>query len=272
MRAAAVVLVFLLAGCGDKSQVNDEPVQEAEVALLQGAVVDASITPIANARLEVSGLEGNFSSDEGGLFRIEVDPGTYLVTAHKAGFQAAQVEAVANAKVTITMVRNLTITPFVEATTWEGFIACSARVGTADLGQTIGVNACNGVADQDVEHMHEFPTGAPQWFQTELVWESTQVVGDELSLTAGVPDCLDTSEKLRADGPSPQMYFMDSWVVSAYSLDEGTNACSRVFAFTSGTAADVAGAQVQQRFATFSHSFYHTEPAPGWMFSIDGAP
>jgi len=222
------------------------------------------------------GHNNTATSDAGGAWRIDdLASGTYMVRGSKDGFQASEAQATVrpgeSSDVRLELLQVLGDAPFVEPTTWSGFIECSVRVGTGGAGGSVGINACDDIGRQDVNNAHDFTRGTPQWFQVELQWESSQLAGSDLSLIVGPEDCTDT-DYLRRDGPSPLMYFMDRFELGARGIGDEHGLCSRVFAWTSGDLQHVAGAQVQQEFAGFTHAFYNMVPPKGWLFVVDGTP
>ena len=269
-----LVLAVALSGCSDPSTAAEAPADDAKTQL-QGVLVDGAIVPIADANITLVGGNTTTTTDASGAWRLDVEPGRWILEASKPGYITVQTTSVAVAgtavKVPITMVKAQGLTPFVVSGTWEGFVECSTRIGTGGASGSLGINACNDVGRQDVDHATSFPDGTPTWFQNELSWQSTQIGGNELSLVVGPEACNDV-KWYRADGPSPLAVDMDSFELAARGMGEDAGLCSRVFTWTSGALAHLAGVQLQQGFSTFSHAFYHFEPPQGWLFIVDGPP
>lgn len=267
-----LLVALLLAGCTkDPSSVQVDDLTGG----LTGTVVDGAIVPLAGVNITVLGVGLNTTSDDNGAWSIGgLEPGAYRLQARLNGFGETQVDATVAAgelaTVAVRMQRLQTATPFIVQSTWEGFIECSLRLGSAGASGSVGLNVCDDVGRQDSSHAHEFPDGTPTWFQSELLWESTQIAGSELSLLGGPEACVDP-KWYRMDGPSPLWYDMSEAELLARGIGPEQGLCSRVFTWTSGDLADVVGAQLQQGFTNFSHAFYHMEPAPGWLFVEDGA-
>lgn len=268
-----MLLLVVLSGCTKDASEVAPP--DATTGALRGTVVDTAIVPVANATVALQGTNVTTTSGADGSWAIgNLAAGIYLIETSGEGFVPAQSEGRVvvgeTATITITLDRVQTTAPFVVQETWEGFIECSTRVGTGGASGSVGLNVCDDVGRQDANHAHEFPDGTPTWFQNELVWESTQVAGSELSLLAGPASCADPKWN-RMDGPSPLWFDMDRFELAARGLGTDLGMCSRVFTWTSGDVAHVAGVQLQQSFSSFSHAFYHMEPTEGWLFAVNGA-
>lgn len=268
------MLAFVLSGCSDPSGAAEAPEADTPTTL-HGILLDPAIVPVEGATVRLVGTNESLVTGVDGAWRFTVEPGSHVLEAEKDGYVAVQTTATAVAgaqvKVAMTLAKAQGVTPFVVSGTWEGFVECSTRVGTGGASGSLGINACNDVGRQDVDHATSFPDGTPTWFQNELAWESTQVGGSELSLVVGPEACNDV-KWYRADGPSPLAVDMDSFELAARGMGEDAGLCSRVFTWTSGDLAHLAGVQVQQGFSTFSHAFYHFEPPKGWLFVVDGPP
>lgn len=282
MRAAFLVLCLLLAGCSDPSKTSQapEPVGPS-TGSLGGIVVDPAIIPLEGVRLRLEGHDENVTTDALGAWRMDgLEPGSYFLHAALDGFSPIQTGATVTAgeltEVTLELVPNQTAEPFVVPTQWRGFIDCSVRIGTGGASGSIGVNACNelgtqGVGQQDVERIHSFPEGTPDFFQTELQWDKTTTGGNDLALMVGPDTCADPKYSWTSGG-SPLWYAMDAFELGARQVGPDTALCTRVFAATSGDLQYVAGFQFQQGFDAFSHAFYNMQPEPGWLFVVDGPP
>ena len=281
MRASLLLLVaFLLAGCSDPSTVQPAVEPTAQTGSLTGIVVDTAIVPLAGVQVRLEGHEEAVTTDALGAWRLDaLEPGSYFLHATKDGFAPIQTGAAVTAgevtDVALEMVANVTEEPFIVPTTWKGFLDCSVRVGTAGASGSVGLNACNelgtqGVGQQDVERIHEFPEGAPDFFQTEIRWDKTQTGGNDLAIMVGPEDCTDPKYSWTSGG-SPQWYDLDNFELDARGVGPDTALCTRVFAATSEDLMYLAGFQFQQGFEGYSHAFYNTAPPAGWLFVVDGA-
>lgn len=282
VRAPVLLLCLLLAGCSDAAPGEDaEPLEATPTTgVLRGVVVDASVTPVEGA--EVALVNGNDTTrtDASGLFGFDgLEPGIHFLRVEKDGFFGVEAQAAVRAgeaepeRVRIGLVRDPDQTPFVESSTWTGFIQCSVRVETVALGPA-GVAVCSAGEptvdlDDDVFHALSFG-GAPEWVQTDLEWTSTQPLGDEMSLRYGPDSCEDTKWGA-SEGPSPLTVSMPRVLLEDKGVGAGTGLCVRVFVWVSDAAADLVGAGVQQDFEAFTHAFYNFQPREGWSFPEDGA-
>ncbi|MGB1586616.1 MAG: carboxypeptidase-like regulatory domain-containing protein [Thermoplasmatota archaeon] len=282
MRAILLVLSLLLAGCSDPSSTSPVPAAPGPTTgSLSGIVVDPAIIPLEGVRLWLDGQDRNVTTDNLGTWRMDgLEPGSYFLFAARDGFQPIQTGASVTAgevtEVALEMVPNMTAEPFSVPTQWRGFIDCSLRIGTGGASGSVGLNACNelgtqGLGQQDVERIHEFPEGAPDFFQTEVQWEKTQTGGNDLAIMVGPDTCADPKYRWTS-GASPLWYAMDAFELNARQVGPDAPLCTRVFAATSGDLQYVAGFQFQQGFDAYSHAFYNFEPEDGWLFVMDGPP
>lgn len=278
----ALVTAFLLAGCGDPSDVQETvEAPGPTVGSLAGIVVDTAIVPLEGVQVRVEGQESQDVTDADGAWRIDnLAPGSYFLFAVKDGLETIQTGATVVAgevtQVALEMRYNVTAEPFVVPTHWKGFIDCSIRVGTGGTGGSVGLNVCNpvgeqGLGQQNVNRVHHFPEGAPDFFQTEIQWQATQTGGSDLAVMVGPEDCTDPKYYWTSGG-SPLWYTMDAFELTARGVGPDVSMCTRVFASTSADLLYTAGFQFQQGFDGYSHAFYNTEPPKGWLFVVDGAP
>ncbi len=291
---AFLLLATALAGCADSAPAQtagseEEAFQELEgeatatTGLIRGVVVDEAIVPIAGATIKIKALDLETTSNDMGAFLFsDLEPGTYFMDVSKLGYDKVQAQQKVEAGVAKPPVVRVQLTsdpsslPFAVPIVWNGFIECSLRAGTANMAGSVGLNACNGVGQQDVNFPHGDIGADPQYVQAEMLWDSTQSSGDELSLVVGPPDCRDV-KYTRADGPSPLIYGLNAEKLVAPSGSWGPvgpdqSICTRVFTYTSGTLAHLWGMQVQQQFEVYIHTFYGFTPTEGWKFSTDGEP
>src|SRR5688572_24733399 len=149
-RAAAVVLIVLLAGCsggGEGAEAADDGFDDLEVEVsattgaIRGIVVDERITPIEGAGITLRGpnVEQTATSDAEGRFSFStLAPGTYFLEVASLLHQSAQttvdvVAGVAEPPITkVLLSRLFTQEPFVEQYKHDGFIQCNqAGIGYA---------------------------------------------------------------------------------------------------------------------------------------------
>jgi hypothetical protein len=106
-----------------------------------------------------------------------------------------------------------------------------------------------------------------------MVWDSTQELGDQLTLVVGPPDCRDVKYG-RSDGESPRPLGLNATTLAAEDVTTGDEGglCYRVFTWYSDQAAGMAGATLQQKYTVNFVQFYNFEPPAGYLFSEMGEP
>jgi hypothetical protein len=241
-----------LAGCagggGDKADPSkDVDFTELDLqatdttGIIRGLVVDVAVRPIADVTLDLRGADTTKTtkSNADGAFGFDgLPPGDYFIVANKSGYVGAQqstqvVAGVAEpAIVKVLLEADPSTTPYVEVQHLDGFIQCSVRPGFIGL-------QC-GLTDEDIVNA-EYPFArVPEFIQSEMVWESTQAFGDELSLAirclpGGDPvgRCPDGQLTItRAEGKSPQVARINRTAVDNWTLGpEGDPMSISVFAF-----------------------------------------
>lgn len=286
-RASALIPVLLLlataiAGCSGSNTTAqagrsstdsiENAVSEVTVhatpttGVIRGVVVDAAIRPLSKVTLTVATREKTLTTNStaSGAFGFQgLQPGTYLVKAHKVSFQDQQVSVEVVAGVSEPRATKIQLSddpkgrPYYDAMVFKGFIECSATspaVGVAlcsvpNIGPAIvAILTCNGPLvpgtppppctqpsniTADAFAVRYYPVQTPQWMQSELVWSSTQSLGAELSLaysyTPGA--CGGFYCDHGAKGTSPVLVSVNATQVPVV-LNQGsnnTNAFVRVF-------------------------------------------
>jgi hypothetical protein len=239
--AASGLLSLTLAGCtggGGAAEptptvdFTDLDLQATETTgVIRGIVVDTAVRPVPDVSIELRGADQTRTtkSNADGAFGFEaLPPGDYFLTANRTGFIQAQsstqvVAGVAEPPIVkILLEADPTQQPYVEVHLFSGFIECSVRPMILAL-------QC-GVTDVDVVH-EEYPLAQPPGFiVSEMIWESTQAAGDELSLSIRcLPGDSDPAEKCpegqrgiaRSEGKSPQVARINQTLIEQWAL--GTN-------------------------------------------------
>lgn len=280
---AMALLLVTLAGCSedepdpaDPGPVPDRVAQGKGV--IRGVVIDAAITPVADATVavEAAGLSVRTDADGAFLF-VDVEPGTHFLTVSKPGWSSAQqsVEVVADVKappvVKVQLQQVPGTRPVATTQSMEGFIACS-------YGTVLLYGSCAaGAAEQTVL---QFPfEGIPAAIQVEVVWESTQPSGDNLYLIEAVcpdEDCPASGEN-NIDGfpsrfeegtrQSPAVARADSAFIQGRDLPGRGVLAVDVSADGPALATGVA---LDQAFTVYATFFYNMQPMDGWTFLEDG--
>jgi hypothetical protein len=285
----------------------------ATTGVLRGVVVDSAVRPIAGVRIAAAGPERASRSAETnaeGAFGLDgLAPGDWFVTANKSGYVQTQQSAAVVAGladppiVKFLLEADASTVPFVSTFTFDGFIECSFR------GVVIGFALCTsaGLPNDRFTESYE-PTAVPDWWQSEMVWESTQAFGSDLSLDisclSGDPCPNGQVLIARQEGPSPLTAAFNRTTAEAFLIGKGQPVDVRVFAFgrsdtdvvddnstnqqlnsTSGGAVECVewpavfescmrfggvGLIAQQSFKVYSNEFHFYTPPEGWRFVNDG--
>lgn len=247
MRSPAIALLLaslVLAGCSDAKNATPEPEADFEdfgleasdtTGILRGVVIDEAIRPIAGVQIVLIGPDTNRTmlTREDGLFGFDgLAPGDYFVSASKLGFTAIQSSGRVQAGVKepspikIQLTADPSTRPYVQLYHLDAFMTCSAR--PMFIGIQCGFGQSNNVVNSEEEL-----TGRPLWIQSEMTWQSTQAIGDELSLAIRChPGDNDPAGKcpdgvagiVRSEGTSPQVAIINQTLADFWALGgEGGN-------------------------------------------------
>lgn len=307
-KALAVLLILsALAGCsgggkGGNGATDGIDVDDGEfdgldatstTGVIRGVVVDEAVRPIGGATIAITTLGKNTTSADSGAFGFEgLEPGTYFLEVGKAGFQAVQVSVDVVAGVAepdiakVLLVADPDSRPYWVPYQFEGYISCSARYVIE------GRNLC-GTVDEKDDPLHDIPLEAvPTFAQGELVWESTQALGDELSFNWRRTDT--SADYVDIEGPSPLILRANHTLlleneVGLQEAEDGPQPL-RTIVFTAHNQATEppaclpdtpvtnpvcpwgVGVQLNQQFTLFVHVFYNMLPPEGWTFGTAGDP
>lgn len=286
----AIMVAALLAGCSDSGSSNDAT-QSADFSdldlaasqttgLIRGVVVDNAIKPLGGVAVTLTVPDGPAKmakTTDAGTFGFDgLAPGTYFVKAAKLGYFDAQqsVDVVAGVaeppSAKILLQANPQALPFFETVAWDGFIECSARA------ILYGVALCEGIGNDDIAYDHNLTAGIPTFAQGELVWDSTQSLGDELSFNWRRDDTDD--DYIDTEGPSPLLLNASYDLFAENEVGEGQPLRTVIFTGHNplteppGGLTWGVGVQLQQRFTMYLHVFYNFVPPEGWRFTVDGDP
>ena len=301
--AAAAITMLMVSGCAadpDPSAEgglppadfeNLELVATATTGVIRGIVVDAAIRPVPGAAVTLkSGSPETVETTGDGAFGFdELPPGTYFLSVHKIGFNDVQQSAdvVAGVEeppvVKVQLVADGKPAPFYAEYKVEGIIECG----------TSFVAACGGVHDVVVIACVESggavclpqPTndaysaflaidGTPDYVQTEMVWETTQALGDSMSYALRYADKETYDGGMYEDGfgsfegPSPLLGHVSGEDAADAELGNRTGLVFSIF--SGGAQGTPLGVTVEQSYTFFIHAFYGYEPAEGWRFTDAG--
>lgn len=298
----ALLVTVTLAGCADGSQEtpsgDDGTFQDidtkatATTGVIRGVVFDPTIVPIEGAKVVIKSLQMETSTSAEGAFVFEkAEPGTHFLSVTRSGYEPVQVSVPVEAGVDkppivkVQLQANPSLAPTVDGYVFDGFIQCSwvavaAALAMCSVPELAGVD----LGDEFLQRVDvkEYP----DFVQGELVWESTQSLGEALAFS--VYDGTTTAPR-RTEGASPRVLqgdraFWENGTESDKSgspmVAPGEQLAWRVFAGAhpstvppcTGICLWGVGVTVEQRFNIYTHAFYNWTPDQEWLFVVDGAP
>lgn len=287
-----MVLALVLAGCsgsghapaeGDGMQASFEDLGLSAGegrGVVRGVVVDLSLRPVAGADVALatsSGPQATQSDADGRFGFSDVEPGLATVQASKAGYSSVQttVEVVAGdtdpKAVTIALQRLPGTDPYVTALVWHGFLQCSWTLGGAfATGCLLGDGGAVVVFSSDSSRQFDPVDGAPDFLQSELLWQSTQVLGTNLCMRHYASEGLG-GEVIMDDvcGPTPLVQQAERGRLNETKVGAGQG-LERVVWVEGYGAHQGPGVALNQQIDVFTHLFYNVVPDPAWRFADDG--
>jgi hypothetical protein len=293
--ALTAVLALLLAGCagspGEPTSDSggalgeDVEVEVDSTGAIRGVVVDDAIRPLANVTVKLAEPERFFNTTASGTFSFSgLEPGTYFVEASKLGFTSARqsIEVVAGDRdppvARMLLTADASTAPYYSEQKGTGYIVCTTSVvatcGAPDVVLRLIVcdvfQVCVGPVTGDTYGFYMYYEPNATMIQAEMVWESTQSLSTQLSLSMeNIEGCEAASDAYQegVTGDSPIYNIANETEVKAGTIG-GT--CGMFYSVFSGdTAGTPAGITVQQKFDIFSHAFYGYTPYDGWRFTED---
>jgi hypothetical protein len=301
--AAAALAMLLVSGCTSSPDPStDDGIPSANfedlaleatatTGVIRGIVVDAAIRPIAGATVSLKGdTPATVETTDDGAFGFDrLPPGTYFLSVHKVGFADVQQSAdvVAGVEeppiVKVQLVADGKPAPFYAEYKVEGIIECG----------TSAIALCGGVHDVVVIACIESggavclpqPTndaysaflaidGTPDYVQTEMVWETTQALGDSMSYALRYADKETYDGGMYEggfdsfEGPSPLLGHVSGEDAAEAELGNRTGLVFSIF--SGGAQGTPLGVTVEQSYTFFIHAFYGYEPPEGWRFTDAG--
>lgn len=223
-------------GTGDDVPTNfeDFELQASETTgILRGVVIDEAIRPLGGVLVVVMKPGGGnltMETEDDGLFGFDgLEAGTYFLTASKATYVGTQVSAEVVAgedspdAIKVLLAADPAFAPYVQPYHMDGYMECSRR-------PMFFAQQCDlpGGQTQEVNEDYDLGTVAPQFIQSEMTWDSTQAVGDELSLairclpgdvTDPAGKCPDGTQGIvRAEGVSPLVAPINRTLIEQWAL------------------------------------------------------
>jgi len=194
-RLTLVLVALLLSGCmgGHKTATQDATgtsLAPQTSNALYGFIFDNEQLPVAEARVQVEGVDDVRTTNEAGTYRFnDLPPGEHTVRVEKEGFRTGVERAsIRDGYATIV---NVTLEPapkdvFHETVPFNGQLACHATLG--DDPETGTAYDCNQ-ADPNSKASHEFliKPGAVQ-VQLEIFWTPTTAAASNLTVRVETVD------------------------------------------------------------------------------------
>lgn len=287
MRHLLVLLLLsttVLAGCSDDAAgpgaedttIDGDLTATSDTGVIRGIVVDSTITPVANVTVRLAGTaEATLTNALGEFGFSDLDPGTHFISTSKVGWSSVQqsVDVIAGVErpplVKFQITPHSGLRPYNQGYQFDGFLACSVRAfayGMACDALETGVLEDRIAVDYTLDRV-------PDWVVSELTWESTQQLGDEMSFNIRRTDT--NADTVDIEGSSPLSLTMDRAVAEQAEFGAGMN--MRIIVFTShlketeppGGVLWGAGLQWEQQFTAFTHVFYNYLPPEDWRFLDD---
>lgn len=260
----ALALLVVLSGCSQPA--DEEPAPGIGGAVVSGVVVSEAIVPLANASLLLEPGSRTATTDSSGAFAFaDVPAGAYTLQATLEGFQAAQVSLQVQdgsaPPVKLVLQADARTACFVESYAFDGFLEWSFNLG--------GLRGSNSLSPN-----YTIGQRAPDFIQSEMVWQSTQALGTSLSLSAIANDGgVSVPVIAEASGPSPLLLALRTEDIQAAKLGPDILLDYTAFAGEEPVAADMgAGVALSQPYRLVTHMFYGYTPPDGWRFTADGEP
>jgi hypothetical protein len=300
--AVAVLLASLTAGCASNGPSDDNATPPADFSdldlaatsttgVLRGIVVDDAIRPITGAAVTLRGERPqSVTTKADGAFGFDgLDPGTYFLAVHKAGFLDVQVSADVVAGVAEPPISKVQLrsdgrpAPYAVAYTLEGIVECGTSVialcGGVHDGIVIVCVATGACLPQPTNDAYsaflQLDGGVPDYVQTEMVWDSTQALGDSMDYQLRYADKTTYDNGMYEgsfdgfEGPSPLLGHVSGDDAQDAELGNRTGLVFSIF--SGGAQGTPLGITVEQRYTFYVHAFYGYQPPEGWRFTDSGS-
>lgn len=283
-----LLIALSLAGCADEAPPTlDESEQGFEelggevtetTGLIRGIVLDPAIVPIEGVTVKVLSLDLETVTNEDGAFVFdELEEGTYFLEISKIGYNTTQAAADVQAgverppAVKIQLTPNPDSVPYVDSFQNRGYLVCSTSAvnacGLVDVILCIA-GSCEFLGDQFSVTVGI--TSPPTWINSEMVWQSTQALGQNLDFyldTTVKGDDVSDSHIRSVAGPSPLLLTVDAEEADANGMGTTHDLYHRIFPQLEDPTSAVF---LDQAFDVYSHVFYNYMPYDGWRITEDG--
>ncbi|MEK6985940.1 MAG: carboxypeptidase-like regulatory domain-containing protein [Candidatus Thermoplasmatota archaeon] len=307
MRTTAILASLLfaaLAGCaqgsGDATSSGPEPNVDVEATsttgIIRGVVVDSTITPILDAIVSIQ-VDGqprtNLTNSNGGFGFEGLEPGTYFVSASKAGFSSGQtsVEVVAGdneppvARIALEADGSF-IGPYSQVSKFDGFIACGVSTAAITAAVCSIVNIAAPVFDDRFITVVDVSPN-PSFAQHEIIWDDNQPVPQQFNHAQRAVYADGSFDDIgNVIGPSPIIGPLNQSVLREFDVGNETDLFPTVFAGgadgsivcvpaglpLAGFCTFGTGVTFEQRFELYTTVTYGFVPPEGFTFIADGKP
>jgi hypothetical protein len=250
-----------------------------ETGIVHGLVVDAAIVPIVEAAVTLQPGNLSTTSDAKGRFGFaDLAPGAYVVRATHADYTETQttlqvVAGDSEPRPAMLVLQRLAGTePYVTAMAWQGYMQCSL------IAAGFFFTGCMAADVTDDESRRQDAVDVqPDFLQSELTWDSTQALGNNLCMKhyaideEGFEPIVDTQGRAaEACGAVPVVQSFDRASLNATAVGQGRGIERVVWV---AYAIDGAlGMAFEQQFTVYSHLFHNFVPPMDWTFVRDGSP
>lgn len=277
-----LIVSLLLAGCsGNGGGASDEDLDQKldeldlkatdSTGVIRGVVVDPTIKPIAGAVVNVRTASFNktVSTNGEGLFGLDgLQPGDYFVSANATGYKAAQqvvnvVAGESDPKATRIQLDILAgLSPYHTVRQYDAFIGCSVTTPTVSAAVCDMDDTVKEITNNEFLVTYEADQ-VPTWIQVEAIWDPSQALSNDLSLS--ITDFQGATQRTvaDADGGSPLYITVNETVARAHNYGINNSLVIRVFSTTVEGTDNVDESTFQDPYASSGYGTLNSTGAPG---------